>query len=70
MRGSWRKLNLSAMAETAGHFATMAWATDDGDVPVIRALQSVFVWRDYDTEEHPSNVSRWKHKWGDDTTET
>ena len=74
MGAKWRKTELPTMAERNAEkvWKTMAWATSDGDVPVVKALRSILRWRTptwwrdssaWSMRADPIHVSRWKHKW-------
>ena len=73
MRATWRKMKLPTMAEKNAEKVseTVARATDDGDIPVMKALRSILRWRTTTWWENrsawvlhvdPRNVSTWKHQ--------
>ena len=75
MRVKWRTMEFTSTAEKNVERVskTMAWATYDGDVLVVKALRSLLRWRTttwwrnrslWKMRVDPMNVSRWKHKCG------
>ena len=73
MRVKWRTMKFTTTAEKNVERVskTMAWATYDGDVLVVKALRSLLRWRTTTWKRNrslwkmrvdPVNVSRWKDK--------
>ena len=73
LRSGWKKLGLPSLAELCAEkvWKMMAWADNDGEVPVLKALRLVIGWRttawwrnrsSWGMKWDPLNITCWNHK--------
>ena len=75
LRIKWKKMGLPLLTEKIvdNIWMTTNWAIYDGDVPTMKALRSILVWRttawwrsrsSWGMATDPTNVTRWRHLFG------
>ena len=74
LRIRWKKMDLFSLEELCAEtvWKTIAWAVNEGEVPVLKALRYVIGWRTtawwrnmsaWGMKWDPLNITCWKHKW-------